>query len=74
MPHSNRVGLDRQDILPVGQESLPMVRETEGMEGFKVHVQIVENDGIVGRDRQKAAIVVFAGFFLCSTAHLYHDG
>ena len=35
MPHSSRVGLDRQDILPV-------VRETEGLEGFKVHVQIVE--------------------------------
>ncbi|TPK99412.1 hypothetical protein [Mesorhizobium sp. B2-4-16] len=66
-PHSSRVGLDRQDILPV-------VRETEGMEGLKVHVQIVENDGIVGRDRQKAAVVVFAGFFLCSTAHLYHNG
>ena len=47
MPHSNRVGLDRQDVLPAGQEILPVVRETEGMEGFKVHVQIVENDEIV---------------------------
>jgi len=58
MPHSSRVGLDRQDILsmgqgilpmgqgilPMGQGILPMVREAEGMEGFKVHVQIIEND------------------------------
>src|SRR6185437_13447528 len=44
MPHSSRVGLDRQEILPVGQDILPMVRGAEGMEGFKVHVQIIENE------------------------------
>ena len=56
--HSNRVALDRQDILPTGQESLPIGqdilpkgRRAAGMEGFEVHVQIIENDGIVGRDR-----------------------
>ncbi|CDX43577.1 hypothetical protein MPLSOD_50217 [Mesorhizobium sp. SOD10] len=58
LPHSSRVGLDRQDILSVGQDNLPMgqgilpmVRRAEGMEGLEVHVQIIENDGIVGRDR-----------------------
>ncbi len=72
MPHSSRVGLDRQDVLPVGQGILPMVRGAEGMEGFEVHVQIIENDGIGGRDRWKAAVVVFACFFLTLTAHSYH--
>ncbi|CDX54369.1 hypothetical protein MPL3365_190206 [Mesorhizobium plurifarium] len=28
-----------------------MVRGAEGMEGVEVHVQIIENYGIVGRDR-----------------------
>lgn len=28
-----------------------MVRGAEGMEGFKVHVQIIESDGTVGWDR-----------------------
>ena len=64
MPHSSRVGLDRQDILPV-------VRETEGLEGFKVHVQIVEKFEIVDWvDRR--IVVVFACFFLSLTTHLYH--
>jgi hypothetical protein len=42
------------------------------MEGFEVHVQIIENDGMVSRDRRKAAVVVFACLFLTLTAHLYH--
>lgn len=33
------------------------------MEGFEVHVQIIENDGMVGRDRQEAVIVVLLAFF-----------
>jgi len=49
-----------------------MVREAEGMEGFKVHVQIIENDW----DRRLGSIegdrVVFACFFLSLTAHVYH--
>jgi|GEM_PF-4666486 len=34
----------------MGQGILATVRTAEGMEGFKAHVQIVEDDGIVGWD------------------------
>lgn len=44
MPHSSRVGLTGQDILP-------KVRTAEEMERFKGHVQIIENGGTVGWDR-----------------------
>lgn len=63
MPHSNRVVPYRQDILAMRQDILAMRRRAAGMEGFEVHVQIIENDGMVGRDRQKVVFVVLLAFF-----------
>ncbi|MDG4882571.1 hypothetical protein [Mesorhizobium sp. WSM4884] len=40
--HSNRVGLDRQDVLP-------KVHTAEGLERFEAHVQIVEDDDALAR-------------------------
>lgn len=40
-----------------------MVRETEGMEGFKGHVQIVENDGVAGRIDRRLPLLFLLAFF-----------
>jgi len=40
-----------------------VVRETEGMEGFKGHVQIVDNDGVAGRIDRRLPLLFLLAFF-----------
>ncbi|RUU06949.1 hypothetical protein EOD23_11850 [Mesorhizobium sp. USDA-HM6] len=62
-PHSSRVGLDRQEVLPKGQDVLPMLSGAEGLERFKGHVQIGEDDDANGWDRQIPSATVPVCFF-----------
>ncbi|PBC07600.1 hypothetical protein CK230_24995 [Mesorhizobium sp. WSM3859] len=61
--HSNRVAPDRQDTLPTGQDILSMGRRAAGVEGFEVHVQIIENDGMVGRVDRRPPLLFLLAFF-----------
>lgn len=64
MPHSNRVVSYRQDILAMRQDILAMRRRAAGMEGFEVHVQIIERmmEWWAGIDRRSSSLFLLAFF------------
>jgi hypothetical protein len=64
----------RAESASTGKMPCPWYAKPKEWKGSRCTFRSLRMMGFVGRDRQKAAVVVFVGFFLFLTAHLYHDG